>query len=209
MIRPKPFLTYFAFCAVPLLLFAGLNYWNALRTADSTTGTIVQDDLNFFNVAADNIMRDKESAILGLAMAPDVQRVVAVKNGAEISRLYSLPNLEGYFQTLTLFDRDRQALPFRIANSRPADSPQPDERVWVSQGNVLLDKLGSTPATVEYTAPIHDGHGTSNVGALVGVLDLNSVFSTAARGLESSKRATVVVLDRSGKVIFHSDRALR
>ena len=209
MIRPKPFLTYFAFCAIPLLLFAGLNYWNALRTVDSTIGTIVQDDLNFFNVAVDNIIHDKESAILGLAMAPDVQRVVAVKNGGDVNRLYSLPNLEGYFQSLTLFDRDRQALPFRIANTRPADSPQPDERVWVSQGNVLLDKLCNAPATVEYTAPIHDGNGTSNMGALVGVLDLNSVFSTAARGLESSKRSTVVVLDRSGKVIYHSDRALR
>ena len=209
MIRPKPFLTYFAFCAIPLLLFAGLNYWNGLRSVDSTIGTIVQDDLNFFHVAVDNIIRDKESAILGLTMAPDIQRVVADKNGAEISRRYSLPNLEGYFQSLTLFDRDREALPFRIANSPPADSPPPDQRVWGLQGNVLLDKLGSTNATVEYTAPIHDENGTNNMGALVGVLDLNSVFSTAARALESSKRSTVVVLDRSGKVIYHSDRTLK
>jgi signal transduction histidine kinase len=209
MIRPRPFLTYFAFCAIPLLLFAGLNYWNGLRSVDSSIGAIVQDDLNFFNVAVDNIIRDKESTILGLTMAPDVQRVVADKNGADISRLYSLPNLEGYFQSLTLFDRDRQALPFRIANSRPADSPQPDQRVWGLQGNVLLDKLGSTPATLEYTAPIHGENGTSNMGALVGVLDLNSVFTTAARGLESSKKSTVVVLDRSGKVVYHSDRALK
>src|ERR1051325_9644773 len=100
MIRPKPFLTYFAFCAIPLLLFAGLNYWNALRTVDSNIGAIVQDDLNSFNVSVDNNSRDKESAILGLAMAPDVQHVVAVKSEADIRRLYSLPNLEGYFQSL-------------------------------------------------------------------------------------------------------------
>ena len=209
MIRSKPFLTYFVFCSIPLLLLAGLNYWNGLRTLDSTLSTIVQDDLNSFNVAVDNIIRDKESAILGLTMAPDVQHVVADKTGADTSRLYSLPNLEGYFQSLTLFDRDRQPLSFRIANSRPANSPPPDPRVWGLQGNVILDRLGNKPATLEYTAPIHDENGTTNMGALVGVLDLNSVFSTAARGLESSKRSTVVVLDRSGKVIYHSDRTLK
>ena len=209
MIRPKPFLTYFAFCSIPLLLFAGLNYWNGLRTVDSTVGSIVQDDLNSFNVIVDQIIRDKENAILGLAMRPDVQHVVADKNGADTSGLSSLPNLEGYFQSLTLFDHDRQALSVRVANSWPANVPQPDQRVWGLQGNVLLDKPGSTPSIVEYTAPIHDENGTSNVGALVGVLDLGSVFATAARGLESSRKSMVVVLDRAGKVVYHSDRVLK
>lgn len=208
MIRPKPFLTYLVICAIPLLLLAGLNYWNGLRTVDSTIGTIVQNDLNSLNVAVDHVIREQESAMLRLAMTPEVQQIVASKNEADAGRLNSVLDLSEYFKSLTLFDRDRHALLFRIANSRPAE-PKPDQRVWELQGNVLLDNPGSSPATVEYTAPIHDANGTSNVGALVGVLDLNSVFASAARGLESSKKSVVVVLDRTGKVVYHSDRALK
>ncbi len=41
---------------------------------------------------------------------------------------------------------------------------------------ILLDKPGRTPSTLEYTTPIHDEKGATNVGALVGVLDLDAVF---------------------------------
>ncbi len=206
MIRPKPFLTYFVLCAIPVLLLAGLNYWNGLRTVDSTMGAVVQHDLNSFNVAVDEVIREQESAILRLAMTPDVQQIVGDKNEADASRLNSLVDLSRYFTSLTLFDSNRQPLSFRIANSRPANVPQPDQRVWGLQGNVLLDKPGSSSSTLEYTAPIHNENGTSNVGALVGVLDLDSVFSIAARGLESSRKSVIVVLDRAGKVVYHSDR---
>jgi signal transduction histidine kinase len=209
MSRPKPFLTYFALCAVPLLLLAGLNYWNGIRRVDATLSAVVQDDLSAFNVAVDEVIRDQESAMRGLAMTPDVQRVVANQQGADTGNLYSLLNLDGHFKSLTLFDRNRKQLSFRIGNSRPASLPPPDQRVWSLQGNVLLDNPGSNPAILEYTAPVHDENSTSNIGALVGVLDLDAVFSTAAQGLESSKKSIVVVLDRDGKVVYHSDRALK
>jgi signal transduction histidine kinase len=208
MIRPKPFLTYLVLCAIPLLLLAGLNYWNGLRTVDSTIGVIVQNDLNSLNVAVDQVIREQESAMLRLAMSSDVQQIVASNNESDAGRLNSVLDLSEYFQTLTLVNRDRQSLLIRIANSRPGNT-QPDQRVWELQGNVLLDSPGPKPATIEYTAPIHDAGGTSNVGALVGVLDLDSVFANAARGLESSKTSVVIVLDRTGKVVYHSDRALK
>ena len=209
MIRPRPLLTYFVLCAIPLLLLAGLNYWHGLRTVDSTIGAIVQDDLNSFNVAVEKVINEQESALLQLAMTADVQRIVSDKNGTDASRLNSLLDLSKYFQNVTLFDRDRQALSFRIANCPPANQPQADQRVWGLQGNTLINSPGGTPSTLEYTAPIHDENGTRNVGALVGVLDLASVFSTATRGLESSKTSAVVVLDRTGKVVYHSDRTLK
>ncbi len=209
MRRSKPFLTYFALCAVPFLLLAGLNYWNGFRGVDSTLNSVVQDDLSAFNVAVDRVIHGKETAMRGLAMTQDVQRVVANKQGSETGTLHSLLNLDGHFKSLTLFDRDRQQLSHRIGNSRPANLPPPDQRVWGLQGNVLLDKPGSTPATLEYTAPIHEENGTSNAGALVAVLDLEAVFATAAQALESSKKSMVIVLDREGKVVYHSDRALK
>ena len=202
MTRPKPFLTYFCLCAIPLLLLAGLNYWNGIRTVDSAISAAVQDELNSFNVTLNEVIGERERAIMRLALNPDVQQVTTARTG-DLQRLSSLVDLSG-FQSLTLFDRDRQALPVRIANTRPANLPQPDQNVWGLQGSVLLDK--SSFSTLEYTTPIHGEDGT-NVGALVGVLDLNAIFAAAARGLETSKRSIVVVLDRAGKVVYHSERA--
>lgn len=205
MTRPRPFLTYFILCAIPLLLLAGLNYWNGVRTVDSTLGAAVQDDLNSFNVAVNEVIGDQESAIMRLALNSDVQQQLVTRSG-DLQRLTSLLDLSGYFQSLTLFDRDGQALSVRIANSRPANLPKPDQRVWGLHGNTLLDKPGDSSSTLEYTAPIHGENGATNVGAVVGVLDLKSVFATAARVLESSKRSMIVVLDRAGKVVYHSER---
>ncbi len=208
MTRPKPFLTYFILCAIPLLLLAGLNYWRGIRTVDSTISSIAQGDLNSFNVAIDELIREQERALLSLAMSPDVQRSLADKDETNEGRLNSALDLSGYFRSVTLFNRDRQALSTRIALSRPAELPQPDQRIWGLHGNVLLDKPNSNPATLEYTAPLHGDNGSTNVGALVGVLDLSSVFAGAAHSLVANNRLLVVVLDRGGKVIHQSDPTL-
>src|SRR5688572_9481556 len=208
MNRPKPFLTYFILCSIPLLLLAGLNYWRGIRTVDSTISSIAQGDLNSFNVAIDELIRAQERALLSLAMSPDVQRSLADQNEANEGRLNSALDLSGYFRSVTLFNRDRQALSTRIALSQPAELPQPDQRIWGLHGNVLLDKPNSNPATLEYTAPVHGENGSTNVGALVGVLDLSSVFAGAAHSLVANNRLMVVVLDRGGKVIHQSDPTL-
>src|SRR2546423_2717604 len=199
MIRPKPFLTYFFLCAIPLLLFAGLNYWNGVRTVNSTINAIAQDDLNSFNFAVDEIISDRKNALLGFALTSDVRQAVA-----DQSQSYPLVNLDGYFQNVTLFDRDRRPL---SGNTRLAHL-QADPQVWGLQGNTLLERPGSTPGTVELSAPIHDENGKTN-GALVGVLNLDVVFSNAWRGLRSNKDAMVVVLDRSGKLVYHPDPRLK
>src|ERR1051325_4308164 len=165
MTRPKPFLSYFILCAIPLLLLAGLNYWNGIRTVDSTISTIVQNDLNAFNVAVEQELQERQSALLQLAMAPETRRMITQKE-AELPS--SLPNLGGQFQSLTLFGNDRSAVAPNLT--------QPDPSVWSLLGNVSVEKPGKAPATREYTAPVHDEKGTSNVGAVVGVLDLESAF---------------------------------
>ena len=71
--RPKPFLTYFILCATPLLFFAGLSYWNGVRTVDSTLSTIAQDDLNSFTGAVDELLKEREQDILGFAIKGVVQ----------------------------------------------------------------------------------------------------------------------------------------
>src|ERR1043166_8905735 len=101
--RPKPFLTYFILCAIPLLLLAGLNYWNGVRTVNSTLGTIVQNDLNSFNVAVDEVLNERKHEILGFAIKSVVQNTLAKKERNEI-----LADFSAYFQSVTLFDNDRK-----------------------------------------------------------------------------------------------------
>jgi signal transduction histidine kinase len=228
MMRPKPFLSYFLFCAIPLLLLAGLNYWNGIRTVDSTLGAVVQSDLNSLNAAVDEELRERKSDILRLAMTEDVQRLVTAKNESAnleaapqnpLAVLKALPEFSRSFESLTLFDSDRRVLWFRKGNAEwiypesflSMNLPQPDPAVWGLQGNVSLETPGDSPSALEYSAPIHDEKGTSNVGAVVGVLDLESVFVNASRGLETraSQRSMIVVLDRSGKIVYCPDRTLK
>ena len=209
MTRPKSFLTYFLLCAIPLLLLAGINYWNGLRTVDSTLGAVVQNDLNSLNVGVDEVLRESERYMRRLALTPNVQR--ALDNNTDQN--FVPADLQPQFQSLALFDRDRQPLWFRQRDSewksgtpspRPANILQPETRVWGMQGNDLIEKPGSTYATLEYTAPVPDKNGTP-IGALVGVLDLEAVFASASRGLGS----TIVVLDRSGNPVYYSGPSLR
>ena len=217
MTRPKPFLTYFILCAIPLLLLAGLNYWRSIRAVKSNISSIVQGDLNSVNVSIDEILRDKERSVLRLALSPNVKRILI-----KIDPLSPhAGDLDPHFQSLSLFGADRQPLWFRTKennmewkfwvepNNRP-DIPQPDPRVWGSQGNVSIERPGSTPGTFEFATPIHfNDNAGQNLGAVVGILDLEAVFASAARGLESTSGLMVVVLDQGGQLVYHSDRSLR
>src|SRR5688500_13064438 len=152
MFRSKSFLTGFVICAVPLLLLAALNYWNGTRSVNKTANTIVEDDLRSFNAGIDAMLRDEGSALLKLAVTPDIQRV-----GSDPSLRKSVhASLKsawdfGLFQSLALFDRNRKLLwlstntqQFEIWDATldyavRSTVPQPDDRVWTAQGNVLFD----------------------------------------------------------------------
>src|SRR5262245_26305250 len=108
MTRRKPFLTYLGLCAIPLLLLAGLNYWNGLRSVDSTAGSIVQNDLNAFNVAVDAELRERKSDFLRLSTMPEAQDIVSDKERIDVIpqgmfiTLKMLPPLRE-FESLTIF----------------------------------------------------------------------------------------------------------
>jgi signal transduction histidine kinase len=234
VLRRKSFLTYFALCAVPLLLLAALNYWNGVRSADAALEAVVQDDLNSFTAAVVEVLRDQESAMLRLSLTRNIQQAVAQPENSQTQAqsaslsLKSLLDLRSHFQSLAVYDRNRQPLWFGTANTQwenwsktnsvPQNMPQPDERIWTTRGSGIVDKPGTLPssgASIEYTVPIHNENGNGNEGALVGVLDLESIFSTASRGLEArassgnTENSMVVVLDRSAKIVYHSDRWLK
>jgi signal transduction histidine kinase len=203
MMRSKPFLTYFLICAVPLFFLAALNYWNAVRSVDATVDKIVQNDLNSFIVNVDEVLSDRESVLLKLAVTPEVQRLkddASLRDKVEAS-LKSLA-LNEDFKSVTLFDR----------NHRPMFAPvatQPDDRVWTLQGNVFADRVidEAGKKLLQYSIPIHDQNGLANEGALVATIDLEQLFSTAAHtrrtdSAPTSEEPITVVRDPQGRVIF-------
>ena len=182
MTRPKSFLTYFALCAIPLLLLAGLNYWNGIQTVDSAVSAAVQDDFNSFSVAVDEVIGEQEKAIMGLALNPDVKQQLVTGTSGDLQRQTSLLDLSKHFQSLTLFDRDRRAL--NGSHSQLPARPNTGTRsACLGTAGKHLTQQARRHSSLEYTTPIHDENGTTNIGAIVGVLDLKSVFATAARGI--------------------------
>ena len=217
--RPKPFLTYFLLCAIPLFLLAELNYWNGTRSVDASVGAIAQNDLNAFSAAVDELLDENQKSILQLAIAAKTRDLVTSSaSEPPLAILQSLPRLGPSFHHLTLYNSSKNALWTQLDNGEWAYGrgfnnpivPQPDERVWGQQGNVSLEQLHAPSATLQHSVPIHDERGTGVVGAAVATLDLASVFSDASQGLQtkSNTRSMVVVLDRSGNTLYHSDRSL-
>src|SRR5689334_19961706 len=109
--RPKPFLTYFILCAIPLLLLAGLNYWNSVRTVNSMLATEAQGDLMSFNVSVDELLDDREHDIRSFTVETPVQDILLKK--VDPSSLKAVGDLSRYFQSITIFGNDRKALGFQ------------------------------------------------------------------------------------------------
>ena len=214
--RQKSFLTYFVICAVPLLLLAALDYWNGLRSIDATVNSIVEDDLQSFTAGVDELLQIEGSALLKLAVTPEIQKVArdpSLRERAD-ARLKMTWDF-GVFKSLALFDRDRQPLWFSTNTQQwqvwdaGVDSavrsrlPQPDDRVWTGQGNVLFERPvadASGYAGVELSVPIHTENGLGNEGAVAAMVDVKRLLSTPVRALETNSgrepsNATIVVRD--------------
>src|SRR5689334_10110252 len=225
----KPFLTYFLICAVPLLLLAALNYWNGIRSVRSTVEAVVEDDLHSFTAESNEVLDDRGSSLLRTAIAPQIQRVTtdpSFRNNAQVELKSEWDH--GYFQSIALFNRDRRPVWFATSkqqwelwdanadNALRSQIPQPDERVWTTQGNILLERPVESGGNsgVEVAVPIHDASGLGHEGALVGIIDLKQVFSAAFRLVDSksSRNDTtgpvLAVRNSSGKVIFQSEEPI-
>jgi signal transduction histidine kinase len=227
MLRQKPFLTYFLICAAPLLLLAALNYWNGIRSVDTTVNTIVQEDLYSFSAGVDQLLQYEGSALLNLAVTPEIQRVAndpSLRNVVH-ARLKTAWDF-GVFKSLVLFDRNRQPLWFSadrqhwevwdagVDSAVRSGLPQPDDRVWTAQGNVLQERpIEDGPnAGLEFSVPIHNEDGLGSEGAIAAIVDLERLLSTLSRAVEPSHSrntpaSVIVVRNRAGNVIYQSDSA--
>jgi signal transduction histidine kinase len=157
-------------------------------------------------------------------------------------RVGSLLHSQSHFASISLFDRNRhpvflaergtdsahESAVFRTKDFL-SEQTQTDDRVWVEPPlagetvPVLISSVSTAPfgARIDYTIPIFFEKQAAETpqGALLGVLNLDSVFSeaaiknTRAPGAGDSNRSYIlsafIILDRSGRILYHSNEALK
>lgn len=151
--------------------------------------------------------------------------------------LASILGSRSYFSRIVLFDRTShpvfsvepatgdqvaQLIVVRTKVFLPGQV-EPDQRVWTTRTLAVLHSRissGSIGATLPCTVPVFpEGSGMAQ-GAVVGELKLDSIFSAAARVGEASSVGAashsmksvprlVLVLDRSGRILYHPNEALK
>jgi signal transduction histidine kinase len=202
MLRQNRFPSYFLLCAVPLLLLAGLNYWNGTHNVSKTVETIAQNDLQSYTTGVNKLLDDQGSALLKLAVVPGIHLVPSQAPPGELAGVVPAPDLM-LLKSFEIYNRSTNSL----TNSPPQ---VPDERVWTSQATVLLERQLDANS-LALSVPVRDARGLETERAIVGIVDLQKVFSTAALAFapRSGGRTTggvrIVVHDESGKEIYQSD----
>src|SRR4030095_12516314 len=72
-------LTYLPYCLVPLLLLAALNYWNGLRSVDTTLSALAQSHLNSLAWEINRRLEIERWALSRAALAKPLQDVMAIR----------------------------------------------------------------------------------------------------------------------------------
>lgn len=146
----------------------------------------------------------------------------------------AIVNRRSHFEAIALFDRTKRSAFVAERPTVESDSPiifrtkslfsaqaQPDDRVWSTRVATLFCSPvsnGPTGSRLYCTAPVFTGNDIVQ-GALVGELKLDAIFSEAAiKGLGTPMGAAgagngaptmFVVLDRAGRILYHTNEALK
>jgi signal transduction histidine kinase len=138
---------------------------------------------------------------------------------------------ERFYATIALFSPNKRLL-FVAEPSQPhadgdiafrttdllADQIQPDEAVWTTEERKPLCEIASQPTlgkTLRCTGPVFENPNSR--GALVVDLKIDSLVATVASGSElpffgsgeSTPRSIVIILDDSGRIVYHTNDALK
>lgn len=259
-IRPKGFLTLLAICLAPLLVLGVINYFNGLNTAESEFVRDLDKEVdNFIAVVSDRV-DEQEDALIALAdskalrdfLRSSVPKESPPTNNQALADLkIALVSTLGKPGQTTISYFDRQKHPVFFAE-RKAESgasaplifldydlqpgmPAPEEGVWtVGKSEPLRSEVSitSSGATLRISVPVflQSEISESVAGALVAELEMDSLFSEAARrwelsetksespqGEDSGENPTakanpstpaVVVIDHTGRILYHQNQAL-
>lgn len=147
------------------------------------------------------------------------------------SSLANILDQKRHFERVLCFGEHRQPL-FVAENTRGQQVtlrvytgnfamglPQPDDKVWTAQNNtVLRSSVTAAPfgASQIFTVPVFVDKNTASGfrGAVVGQMNVGAVLAEASKPVEgaqgrSSVGSIVIVIDRSGTVLYHPNDALK
>lgn len=143
-------------------------------------------------------------------------------------RVVDVVNSRNHFAAVSLFSAERKPIFVAWQKAEDRDNPvvfqtkdflsaqaQPDHDVWATRtSSVIMSRITIAPAgaRVYLTIPVFTGANTAS-GAVVGELKLDPIFSEIASvrigGNTSTPPALLVVLDRGGRILYHTNEALK
>lgn len=227
-LRPTVFLKFLAIFLLPLLIIAGLSYWNVRRVENRT---VTEDGVTSrFSRRVTELLDRQEEALVRLARSEPLREILtspAKRSSAIIKEPPSTfraavgetLNQQNHFAAIGCFDQNKQEailaeryrdeLVIRDKDFLPGHL-QPDEKVWTSK-TVLRSPVSRNPlrAGLQISVPVSFETGAS-VGALVGEVDFDSLLRAVAAEQESrpASSSALMVTDDSGTILYHPNPAL-
>ncbi|HEY5403747.1 MAG TPA: ATP-binding protein [Pyrinomonadaceae bacterium] len=209
----KHSLTYLPHCLLPVFLIAGLNYWNALKTVDTSLSSQAQTDLNSLSGELDRRLQAEEVELTRVAFSGELSALLVADVGdssnvtwlqqsnltAAMSRqpflaLASLLRGRGHFERVAVFDQKRSPL-FQIERQQ---APQGADSFVIKpngfsilSATVLTNKTATVTlkdSTLQYSIPVANLNRSEQVGILVAELNLNEVMSETAGVLTGAEQ---------------------
>jgi len=219
-------LTYLPYFLVPLLLLAALNYWNGLRTVETTVSAQAQNQLNALAGEVDARLRNEQIDLTRAALSSSLKDLLVARSSAapvDLStansqtvpgdlflNLTSVLKGRAHCSRLALFD-DKRVLVFQIErqqNAQGADSFVLNSAKSSPFPSINSDKQTSlSNSTLHYSIPVSVSGPTPRAGTLVADVNLSEVISDAASVLgnqeaQSHPSTFVTAVDPSAKIIY-------
>ena len=229
----KNLLTYLPYCLVPLLLLAALNYWNGLRSVDTTLSAQAQSHLNSLAGEIDRRLQIEKLDLSRAALAKQLQDVVAARhegvpvtlsNGSSDTPsipadlqliLTSVLKGRGHCFRLAVFDQARRPV---VQIERHENARGPDT-FTTTAGDPSLAPSSTTPlkrevlvsisgTTLKYVVPIIVADTNQKAGMLVSEVNLDHLILEVSNALNSNstQHTFITVIDPSSRIIYHTTR---
>ena len=229
----KNFLTYLPYCLVPLLLLGALNYWNGLRSVDTTLSAQAQGHLNALAGEIDRRLGIEKVDLSRAALAKQLQDFMSTRHdGVPVglsdgsSNAPSMPpDLQllltsvlkgrGHCFRLTVFDQVRRP----VAHIERQENARGPDTFTTTGGDQSLAPQSTTPAkrevlvsvngnTLTYVVPIITGDTNQSAGALVSDLNLDQLIAESSNALNSNptQHTFITVIDPSSRIVYHSNK---
>jgi signal transduction histidine kinase len=223
-LRPTVFFKFLAIFLLPLLIIAGLSYWNARRLENRT----VADDsvTSRFSSRVTKLLDRQEEALIRFAhseplreiLTSPARRTSAITPGSSSefrTAVGETLNRQNHFTAIACFDSNRHQLLLaeRYRNDlviRDRDflpgHLQPDEKIWASK-TVRRSAVSRNAlrAGLQISVPVLLETGVS-IGAVVGEVDFDSLLRAAAE--QEARSSSLMVTDDSGTILYHPNPAL-